>query len=593
MLQKALGSARAPSREPDGLLPFHPKTLLGERELLAAVPIAVLIADSNGTCIDINPAALDLLRVDYEAAVGASISALLGQEIDLKIRSKPKDADNLTVDILRVLPANAQELVVEFSASLLKSHDESAIVYFLRDITDEVALEQQLRETALKDPLTGLPNRYAIETSIDLALQHIARGAPPAVLCFLDLDNFKEVNDCCGHAAGDALLKLIADLIKERVRATDAIGRVGGDEFVALLNGCALGDARDFVERLRSTLSSLDFNWNDRSFKLSMSAGLTLLTPATQSTAIALSEADIACLEAKSTGRGKTCVFSGPHRYASTNFNAEADLLDTVKVALASGAISLSQQPLRDMHVPGRGNLVSEILLRMKDADGQLIPPTQLVRSASRYGLASALDRLIIRRVLDFLMSTDPSRRRRRLYVNITTSSILDASFASWLEDNVPAAIAPFIGIEIKESILLLHPEPARGLVAAARAIGCGVAVDHVSGAVEALSHILSLPVSLLKLSPAFSKMTAAGDITYIQADALVQIAHQASLPVAITNIETRDALRCVRQLRADFAQGVAISPARALIAATPVKADDIIRLQKASDRVRPVAANA
>ena len=571
---------------------LHADRPLHEHQLLAAVPIAMLLTDLNGTCIDVNPAALNLLGLGCRPAIGENISTLLGQTIELQVNSHPQDADNIKVDILRIMPPTAQELTVECSASMLTLYGKPAVVYFLRDITDELGLEEQLREIALKDPLTGLPNRYSIEKDVDLALGHIARGAPPAVLCFLDLDNFKEVNDSRGHAAGDALLRVFSGLVRDRVRATDAIGRVGGDEFVVLLNGCPMADAVRYVEELRKKLLCLDFNWDGRSFNLSLSAGLTLLTAKTRSVAGALSEADMACLEAKSAGRGKTRVYSGQRRLASTNINADADVLDTIKAALASAAVPLNEQPLRPMKAGAESNLVSEILLRIKDTGGQLIPPTRLLGVASRYGLASELDRLILRRVLDFLTNLAPSRRCRCFYVNITTSSVLDDAFARWIEDSVPPAIAPFVGIEIKESTILLHPEATRRLLTVARSIGCGVAVDHVSGAIEALSSIISMPATLLKLHPGFSTMTAVGEITYIEADALVRIAHQASLQVAMTNIETRDALRCAKELGADFAQGVAISPALPLIHAPPITSSDVVQVDEAGHPVRAEAAN-
>jgi diguanylate cyclase (GGDEF)-like protein/PAS domain S-box-containing protein len=560
--------------------------------LFAAVPIAVLITDSNGICIDANPAALNLLGLGYGAVVGNNISTLLGQKVELQLTSQPQDADNIKVDVLRIFPPTAEELTVECSASMLRLNGRPAVVYFLRDITDELGLEQQLRELALKDPLTGLPNRHAIEKQIELALRHIARGAPPAVLCFLDLDNFKEVNDSRGHVAGDAFLRLFSGLIRERARATDAIGRVGGDEFVVLLNGCALSNAKNYVEQLRKRLLCLDFNWDGRSFKVSLSAGLTLLTPKTPSVASALSEADIACLEAKSAGRGKTRVFSGQRYRDTTSINADADILDTIKAVLASGAVPLSEQPLRNLQSSGRSNVISEVLLRIKDIEGQLIPPTRFLAVASRHGLAPELDRLIIRRVLDLLVRLGPSRRRQRFFVNITTASILDDRFPKWLEDNVPAALAPFFGIEIKESNVLVHPEPTRRLIAAVCSTGSSASVDHVSGGVEGLSSIIELPVTLLKLHPGFSKMTAAEDMAYVEAEALVRIAHRASLLVAITNIETRQTLRCVEQLGADFAQGVAVSPALPLIHAPPVTASDIVQLHKTSHSVRAKAAN-
>jgi diguanylate cyclase (GGDEF)-like protein/PAS domain S-box-containing protein len=549
----------------------------------------MLETDLQGTCIDLNPAALELLGLEYEAAIGENILTLLGHDAHLHIAGKSSGPDTIRVGALPIFPSKGRELTVELSVSVLESRGNPTVVYFLRDITDELALEQQLRDSALRDPLTGLPNRQAIEEEIDLTLRHIGRGAPPAVLCFLDLDNFKDVNDSCGHAAGDALLKRIADVFKKRIRATDAVGRVGGDEFAILLNHCALGDALDYMEDLQEKLRNLDFCWDERAFEVSLSAGLTPITPNTSSVADALSEADCACFAAKSAGRNQTRVYSKISTFAPVNTGADSDVLDTLKHALWADAISLSVQPMRDLRSAEADKPTGEILLRLKNSDDQLIPPTRLFALASRYGLAPQLDRWIIKRISDWLLDPEPHARRRRFYVNIAGLSVMDESFVGWLQDNVPASIARFLGFEIKEADAMRHPQAAGRMITAMRSMGCGAAIDHVSGAVDALSFILCLPLTLMKLHPAFAKMSTPGEPLFIQAEALVRIAHQASLPVAVTHVESEHALDCVQRLGADFAQGVVVSPAVPLIEASlRSRGDDAGPTRAASELVLP-----
>jgi diguanylate cyclase (GGDEF)-like protein/PAS domain S-box-containing protein len=542
---------------------------LRNRAFFAALPIGVFVTDADGRCIDANLAALNLLRLDHDAVVGQHLRTLLGAGIELQLAGVLTAPDTVSVDVLRLFPNEDRERVVEFSGALLASHQNDAIVYFLRDVTEEAALEQQLRQRALEDPLTGLPNRHALEEKIDLALKHIGRGASPAVLCLLDLDYFKEVNDSCGHAAGDDLLKRMADAFKQRVRVTDAIGRLGGDEFVVLLHSCPLRQAIHHVHELRERLLRLDFHWHGRPFRISLSAGLTVLTSRTPSVAHALAEADAACFQAKSAGRSQTRVFSGNLCVGTANISADADILETLKRALACKTISLGAQPLRHVKSAGSVAAVAELLLRIEDNQHNLIPPTQLLRIASRYGLDSELDRWIIRRASDWLIQLDPASRHCRFYVNITATSLTDHLFPEWIKKHVPTSVVPYLGLEIDEAHVMRHPQSAARLIRAAHAIGYGVAIDNVSGAIDAISLLSGLPITLLKLHPAFSRMTAAGDTTYIQAQALVRIAHQAGFAVAITHVETNEALSCVAHLAADFAQGVAISPVLPLIRAS------------------------
>jgi len=537
-----------------------------ERLFLNALPIGVLLTDINGLCIDINRAALAMLELPYESVVGRHINEFLAEFADIIGQNRPEDANVIDVGEVHIHPPTALECVVELSAAKLDSSDIPTIVYFFREISDELALAQQLRETAQTDALTSLPNRHAVEQQIDLALRNISRGAPPSVLCFLDLDNFKAVNDTCGHAAGDAMLQAVAQVFRQRARATDTIGRVGGDEFALLLNGCQLADAVNYVSSLRDRVIGLGFNWDDQCFQVGLSAGITLLTPQTTSVAEALAEADIACFAAKSAGRSKTRVYDERLRRHGEALSADAEIANRLREALDSDAIALNAQPLQPMRA-GRGSEgTSEVLIRLSDRQGKLIPPSVLLPIAARFGLAQALDQWVIRRTLSWLASRVNEPWPTRLYVNIMASSLVDESFTHFLQTVLPKSLAPRFGIEIAEANIMLHPEAARRTIRQINAMGCGVSIDRVSGRADAIALLSGLPLSLLKLSPDFSTMTADSDMTYIQAKALVRIAHKLSLPLAVTSVETRDTLACVRRLGAEFGQGVAIAPAAPLI---------------------------
>jgi len=538
-----------------------------ERLFLNALPIGVLLTDINGLCIDINRAALAMLELPYESVVGRHINEFLAEFADIIGQNRPEDANVIDVGEVHIHPPTALECVVELSAAKLDSSDIPTIVYFFREISDELALAQQLRETAQTDALTSLPNRHAVEQQIDLALRNISRGAPPSVLCFLDLDNFKAVNDTCGHAAGDAMLQAVAQVFRQRARATDTIGRVGGDEFALLLNGCQLADAVNYVSSLRDRVIGLGFNWDDQCFQVGLSAGITLLTPQTTSVAEALAEADIACFAAKSAGRSKTRVYDERLRRHGEALSADAEIANRLREALDSDAIALNAQPLQPMRA-GRGSEgTSEVLIRLSDRQGKLIPPSVLLPIAARFGLAQALDQWVIRRTLSWLASRVNEPWPARLYVNIMASSLVDESFTQFLQAVLPnKSMARRLGIEIAEASVMLHTEAARRTICQINAMGCAVSIDQITGRADSIALLSSLPVSLLKLSPDFSSMAAESELTYIQAQALARVAHKLSLPLAVTSVETRDTLACVRRLGAEFGQGVAIAPAAPLI---------------------------
>jgi diguanylate cyclase (GGDEF)-like protein len=387
------------------------------------------------------------------------------------------------------------------------------------------------------------------------------------VLCFLDLDNFKSVNDTCGHAAGDAILQAVAQVFRQRTRAMDTIGRVGGDEFALLLNGCQLSDAVHHVSSLRDRINGLCLDWGDQSFQVGLSAGITRLTPHTLSAEEAMAEADIACFAAKSAGRSKTRVYEARLRRDGLALSADAEIANRLREALDSDAIALNAQPLQPMRADQGSEGASEILIRLSDRRGRLIPPNVLLPIAARFGLAQALDRWVLRRVLTWLSGRADDPWPARLYVNITSSSLVDESFTHFLQAELPnKSMARRLGIEIAEASVVLHAEAACRKICQINAMGCGVSIDQITGRADSIALLSSLPVSLLKLSPDFSAMAAENDLTYIQAQALVRVAHKLSLPLAVTGIETRDTLACVKRLGAEFGQGVAIAPAAPLI---------------------------
>jgi len=536
------------------------------RLLLDALPIGMLLTDRNGRCLDANPAALSLLELSYELAIGRPISEHLPGAAELMMKGAPEHADGINAGEVRIRRPSGSELIIELSASRVDCGREPAVVYFFREISDEVALAEQLRATAMTDALTGLPNRDALEQQVELALRNIGRGAPDGVLCFIDLDNFKLVNDTWGHAAGDAMLRMVAEAFRQRARATDTVGRIGGDEFGVLLNACHVEDAVAYIAELRDRIINLDFAWDGRPFQVGLSAGLARLTRSTHSVAQALAEADMACFAAKSAGRCETRVFTDRVRAAGAALSADADIAHQLRDALNRDAIALSAQALRRLSTTADVPPVSEVLLRLTDASGQLIPPTALLPIASRFGLAQELDRWVLKRLAAWLEAGGPQRLRRRFHVNITASSLVDESFVSFLADQLTERTMPALGIEIPERDILLHPEAAARTVRGLAGIGCAVSIDRISGRADAIERIAGLPVDLLKLGPELARMTCSHDIVYVHAEAMARIADRLSMPVAVTGIETEQALRCAQEIGADLAQGVVIAPAVTLI---------------------------
>ena len=274
--------------------------------------MALLLTDQAGQCIDANQIALSLLALPHRLVVGRDIRAFLPDAV------RPEWRDVLACSScarelgeVALCRDSATGLRVALSVAVVPTPEGPVFAYFFRDITDEVAVIARLRAAARTDALTGLPNRMALEEALDRTLRNISRGAPSAALCFLDLDNFKIVNDTWGHAAGDLVLQKVANVLRQRLRATDDVGRMGGDEFALLLRGCDLDDAEHYIDELRQTIATLTIDSCRRGFDVGLSVGITMLSEQTPSVAVALVEADRACYAAKSSGRARTQRFTG------------------------------------------------------------------------------------------------------------------------------------------------------------------------------------------------------------------------------------------------------------------------------------------
>jgi diguanylate cyclase (GGDEF)-like protein len=277
-----------------------------------AMPTALLLTDASDRCIDANRAALRLLGCARAAVIGRDVGAFLPEVMGLRTAGTAPVSDvPAELGEARLRRVGDSELRVALSLAIVPTTTpaQPVFAYFFRDITAEVARLARLRAAARTDPLTGLLNRAALEAALDRTLRSISRGASPAVLCFLDLDHFKAVNDRYGHAAGDRVLRDLAGVLRRRLRATDVAGRIGGDEFALILPGCSTADTMRLMEMLRQRMAAFA-----KSLPVGcapgFSAGITVLTAHTASVATALAEADRACYAAKAAGRAQAQVFA-------------------------------------------------------------------------------------------------------------------------------------------------------------------------------------------------------------------------------------------------------------------------------------------
>ncbi len=295
-------------------------------------------------------------------------------------------------------------LIIWVRATCKKTINESGQGSFLlvcEDFTESRALNEKIAYQASHDALTGLANRTQFDLHIKQALQSAKNKSQQHVLCFLDLDRFKIVNDTCGHLAGDELLKQLGDLFKKNTRKQDVVARLGGDEFAILMHNCVLTEAFAICEKLRDKVQDFHFGWESRRFSVGVSIGISAITMSSSSPASILKEADTACYAAKDKGRNRVHVFR-PDDEVFAQRQGEMQWVEKIQQGLLNNRFCLYGQPIVAIgHKEER--LHFETLVRFKDKNGRVIPPGAFLPAAERYGLASALDRWVIRNLFQWM----------------------------------------------------------------------------------------------------------------------------------------------------------------------------------------------
>ena len=432
-----------------------------------------------------------------------------------------------------------------------------------RDVTEARLAAHQLSYHASHDALTGLVNRREFERRLERILTTALPEESHAVV-YLDLDQFKVVNDTCGHVAGDELLRQVGPVLVSQVRKRDTVARLGGDEFGVLLEHCQQGQALRIAHQMREALQDLRFVWEDRGFTIGASIGLVPIGPGVDTVATIFRAADDACYAAKEQGRNRVHLYE-PDDHELAQRHGEMQWVPRIQEALAKSRFRLFYQPILPLGETGRAH--GEVLLRLLDRDGDLISPSAFIPAAERYNQMQAIDRWVIRSVFAALRDPDTGMPSGSVAINLSGQSLSDRLFLEFVEQEIEACavVLERICFEITETAAISNLSLAKRFFSALKPRGCRFALDDFGSGLSSFAYLKTLSVDFLKIDGGFVKDMVRDPIDHAMVEAIHRIGHVMGLETIAESVEDERILARLKTMGVNYAQGYAIGRPRPL----------------------------
>ena len=563
---------------------LYEEALFREKEsaqiTLQSIGDGVVTTDAETRVQYLNPVASDLTGWKLDDAVGRPIDEIFRgfhEETCEPIENPVAIAMRRNRPIKSVRPAllirrDGNELYIESTAAPIRDPvgNVSGGVLVFHDVSESRELNRRLSYAASHDILTELVNRREFETRLERALKSAkARETAYAVL-YLDLDQFKIVNDACGHNAGDALLKQIGALLKSKIRWRDTLARLGGDEFGVLLESCTMDEALRTAENLREIIGEFRFVWDERTFRLGVSIGVVPITPATDDVASLLSAADSACAAAKDAGRNRV------YNYQENDIDLmkrrkEMQWAARISNALDENRFELFRQTIQPLQANVEQGAHYELLIRMRDESGSLIAPGLFIAAAERYGLMTAIDRWVIQSAFRWLVSEADERERLALCsINLSGQSLADEKFLPFVIDQFQKSglSGSCICFEITETAAIASYSQANRFIHALKEIGCRFALDDFGTGLSSFGYLKHFPVDYLKIDGSFVKEMLHDPIDREMVRSINEIGHLTGKKTIAEFAENAEIITMLRGMGIDFAQGYGVSEPKRLLQA-------------------------
>ena len=424
------------------------------------------------------------------------------------------------------------------------------------DISVHKHLSEKLAYQASHDNLTSLYNRDVFECRLTELLASDLSERRHA-LCYLDLDQFKVINDACGHLAGDMLLRQLSGLLSTRLREKDTLARLGGDEFGILLEDCSIDQAYKTAEKIRKLIQDFRFIWRNRRYNIGVSIGLAAIDQRSGTFKEVLSAVDMACYAAKDAGRNRIRVYH-PDDQELADRRREMDWVSKINRALEENRFRLYIQPIRALKGSRQGAHY-EVLLRMIGRDGQAIAPGAFLPAAERYGLSTKLDRWVIKQILGWLDKHPKALNDLALCsINLSGLSLDNAAFLTFLLDTLKNSRVSYekICFEVTETAAISKLTHAKAFIETLKEAGCKIALDDFGSGLSSFNYLKNLPVDFLKIDGSFVVDIARDPIDYEMVRSINEIGHIMGKKTIAEFVEDEATLKALEAMGVDYAQG-------------------------------------
>jgi len=536
---------------------------------LESIGEGVITTGNDGRIDYMNLSAESLIGTSRDDAAGHKIGELfslvddsdrrpLGDPVDRCLSMRRRV--NMGRHAVMVSHDGEHEHSVELSASPIRGPGESisGTVVVFHDVGELRGLTRKMSYQATHDPMTGLINRHEFERRLDEAMDSAHSEEAVHMLFYMDLDRFKAVNDSCGHLAGDNMLREVATVIKEQVRDSDFVGRLGGDEFGALLIGCPIDKARQIATDICNSVADYRLVWKDKIFNIGVSIGLVEISHLSGTVQDVMSAADSACYVAKQEGRGKVHIYSARDEVVARE-RGDIQWLRELQTALHEDGFELAVQPILAVTRGTDSGPAVEVLIRMPDGRGREADTADFLRPAERYQLMPQIDRWVVNAALSAISGGEIKLAgKRSCAINLSGQTIADEAFLSFVVDALDrSGVAPStICFEVTEKAILANVQQAQRFIEVLHGIGCEFSLDDFGSGMGSFASLKHLPIDYLKIDGIYTRNLQSDEVNQEMVAAMIKLARTMQFRVVAEQVEHQEDFDWLRNIGVDFVQG-------------------------------------